>query len=254
MNVLWLLASGVGLGLGAAAPIGPVNVEIARRTLRFGRRAGFALGCGAVTVDVAYALVASVASVRIMEFTAARTAIGIAGGLFLGYLAVLCFRGAMKATAKGNTPDDPGRRFGRSPDDSAPACSDQTDTDCKTETPRPTATSVQAFAAVPPSRTRGHYVHGLTMTALNPMTLVFWFVGVPGAVARLTENARADLPIVAAGVFAGALAWVVFFTWLIGHLGRFGRERWLKWVDLAGGTVLLAFAAVAIWRVLRDAL
>lgn len=92
------------------------------------------------------------------------------------------------------------------------------------------------------------------MTALNPLTLVFWFVGVPGAVARLTENARADLPIVAAGVFLGALGWVCFFTWLIGHLGRFGRERWLKWVDLAGGTVLLAFAIGAIWRVLHDAL
>ena len=31
-----LLGNGLLLGLGAAAPIGPVNVEIARRTLRHG--------------------------------------------------------------------------------------------------------------------------------------------------------------------------------------------------------------------------
>ncbi|HSI33215.1 MAG TPA: LysE family transporter [Tepidisphaeraceae bacterium] len=228
MNVVWLLASGMGLGLGAAAPVGPVNVEIARRTLRFGRRAGFALGCGAVTVDVAYAVVASVASVQIMEFSGVRTVIGVAGGLFLGYLAFLCFRGAMKAT-----PSDP---------------------ISVNETPDATPSSMSTPTPVPAAPLRGHYLHGLTMTALNPMTLVFWFVGVPGAVARLTENARADLPIVAAGVFAGALGWVCFFTWLIGHLGRFGRERWLRWVDLAGGVVLLAFAIGAIWRVLRDAL
>lgn len=51
-----LLISGVVLGLGAAMPIGPINVEMARRAIRSGFRAGAALGCGAVTVDVLYAL------------------------------------------------------------------------------------------------------------------------------------------------------------------------------------------------------
>ncbi|MGA2501211.1 MAG: LysE family transporter [Tepidisphaeraceae bacterium] len=53
------IGKGIILGLGAAAPIGPVNVEIARRTLRGGFPAGFFLGLGAVTVDVSYAILVS---------------------------------------------------------------------------------------------------------------------------------------------------------------------------------------------------
>ena len=37
---LGLIAKGIALGLGAAVPIGPVNVQIARRTLRGGFGAG----------------------------------------------------------------------------------------------------------------------------------------------------------------------------------------------------------------------
>ncbi|HEY2589318.1 MAG TPA: hypothetical protein VGI81_26470, partial [Tepidisphaeraceae bacterium] len=54
-----LIGRGIALGIGAAVPIGPVNVEIARRTFRGGFPAGFALGCGAVTVDVSYAILSS---------------------------------------------------------------------------------------------------------------------------------------------------------------------------------------------------
>ena len=41
------LSRGILLGWGVAVPLGPVNVEIARRTLRGGFRAGFFLGMGA---------------------------------------------------------------------------------------------------------------------------------------------------------------------------------------------------------------
>jgi len=221
----------MGLGLGSAAPIGPVNVEIARRTLRFGRPAGWALGSGAVTIDVGYAIVASLASVKMMENLVVRNAIGVAGGIFLGYLAIQNFRSAIRA--------------GRSPKDAATSLE-------TAATLRPL--TCEPRADVPAPRLRGHYAHGLLMTALNPMTLVFWFIGVPAAVARLTADAGPALPLVCAGVFVGALGWVFFFTWLIGHLGRFGRDRWLRWVDVAGGVVLLAFAIGAIWRVVGPAL
>src|SRR4051794_29175597 len=95
---LLLLLNGVGLGLGAAAPIGPVNVEIARRTLRFGRRAGFLLGCGAVTVDVFYAVVTSLASVTLRSVLDHRwltNGLSVAAAIFLGYLAYLCLRSGM---------------------------------------------------------------------------------------------------------------------------------------------------------------
>src|SRR5204863_3777629 len=94
MHFFSLVLNGVLLGLGAAAPIGPVNVEIARRTLRFGRRAGFLLGCGAVTVDVAYAVVTSIALFPVLAYPRLLNALSIAAALFLGYLAWLCLRSA----------------------------------------------------------------------------------------------------------------------------------------------------------------
>ena len=221
---LWQpLARGIGLGLGAAIPIGPVNIEIARRALRHGFLAGAALGLGAVTVDVFYAVLSTLSFVKLFNQPVVILPIAALGTGLLAYLGVQCLRAARKAW---------------------------------TTDPLDVISLKQAQVENAASRhtIRRAYVTGLLMTLLNPMTLVFWFVAVPGAVARLTENARADLPLVAAGVFAGALGWVCFFTWLIGHLGRFGRERWLRWVDLAGGIVLLAFAIGAIWRVLRDAL
>ena len=87
------------------------------------------------------------------------------------------------------------------------------------------------------------------------MTLAFWFVAVPGAIvapvaaASTTVPPRPTLALVSVGVFAGAFAWVCFFTTLIARLRHFGRERWIAWIDLAGGVTLLTFAARAIWRI-----
>jgi L-lysine exporter family protein LysE/ArgO len=213
--MLSLVLNGVGLGLGAAAPIGPVNVEIARRTLRFGRGAGFALGCGAVTVDVFYALVASVTLLPVLRYPTLLKVMALAGGLFLGALGILCLRSAARGHVR----------------------------------------SEEVDRSMPPHRA-GHYMTGLLMTALNPMTLFFWFVGVPGTVTALAGSSRGALPLVAAGVFGGALGWVVFFTTLVGHLHRFGGrgQHWLRWIDLAGGLTLLAFAVRSIWRVTGSAI
>src|SRR3954469_25980234 len=86
---LALLARGLLLGLGAAVPIGPVNVEIARRALRGGFLAGFALGCGAVSVDVLYAVLSSLSFVRLLTHPAVSRSIGVLGVILLSYLAVL---------------------------------------------------------------------------------------------------------------------------------------------------------------------
>src|SRR5438094_927676 len=149
MRILVLLLNGVFLGLGAAAPIGPVNVEIARRTLRFGWAAGFLLGCGAVTVDVGYAVVTSFMLRPVMQYPRLTQALSLIGGLFLGYLALHCLRSAWRGH----------------------------ETNVGEDTP--------VDAAAPGLRLSRHYFTGLLLTALNPLTLAFWFVGVPGAVANL---------------------------------------------------------------------
>jgi threonine/homoserine/homoserine lactone efflux protein len=164
-----------------------------------------------VTVDVGYAVVTSLALVPVLRYPRVMTALSVAAAAFLTYLAFLCLRSA--AAGHG---DDEGREG--APDDRR---------------------------GTSPAR---HYVTGLLLTSLNPMTLAFWFVAVPGTVAAGPARAPTDLPVVCAGVFTGAFAWVCIFTGLVERLKKFGRQRWLRWIDLAGGLMLLAFAIRTIWR------
>ena len=92
---LSMILQGMLLGIGAAAPIGPVNVEIARRTLQSGFRSGFALGCGAVTVDVGYAILVSLSIRPAMSFPILIAIVGVLGAALMCYLGVSSLRHAM---------------------------------------------------------------------------------------------------------------------------------------------------------------
>ena len=203
------IGKGIILGLGAAAPIGPVNVEIARRTLRGGFPAGFFLGLGAVTVDVSYAILVSLSIRPVLDRPWLVAILTCAGSAFLGYLAWLCFRDF----ARDVEPD---------------------------------------LAAQTTSIHRG-YVTGLLMTSLNPMTLVFWFVGVPGQAANLRDPTH-ELPLLSAGVFLGAISWVLFFAGLISFIGGIAKHRAMRLANLAGGVMLASFAVYAIWQWARKTL
>lgn len=201
------------MGVGAAAPIGPVNVEIARRTLRHGFVAGLLLGSGAVTVDVIYAIVSSLSIGGLLDVAWLRVALGIAGGILLAYLGVLSLLSIRKLRAvhiDGVEAAGPG-----------PA---------------------ESLARGPARR---HYLTGLLMTLSNPMTLSFWFLAVPASAARQT----AWLPMVCVGVFLATFAWVNLFAGLLTLLGRRRKDLWLIAADVLGGLTLLWFAGEAIWRV-----
>src|SRR5262245_6990442 len=92
-----LLLKGILCGLGAAVPIGPVNVEIARRALRAGFWPAVALGCGAVTVDVIYCVVAAAGAIRLSDNPWIYWPVAAAGVIVLTYLGVISLRGARSA-------------------------------------------------------------------------------------------------------------------------------------------------------------
>ena len=208
MPLFSLILRGMLLGIGAAAPIGPVNVEIARRTLRGGFSAGFALGFGAVTVDVGYAILVSLSLRNIVIQPAILTTVSILGAALLTFLGISCLR--------------------------------QAKTQSEISTVKSEASSLSQ-----------HYITGLLLTSLNPMTLAFWFLGVPATVASLTPNPARDLPWICAGVFVATLGWVCFFTGFMNQARGEGRQRWLKTADIAGGILLLSFAGLTIWRTAR---
>jgi L-lysine exporter family protein LysE/ArgO len=213
VSPLW---QGILLGLGAAVPIGPVNVEIARRSLTAGPRAGFALGCGAVTVDITYAIFASLASRDLFLPHLLDIFLSLAAITLLLYLAAYSFRAAVTASSSSDPVLNP-------------------------------------RSSVLPS-SYSAYLTGLLMTLFNPMTLAFWFVAVPRTVGRITADPRHDLPYICLGVFLATFAWVIFFSTLLGYLGRFRRPWWIVVADIAGGAILLTFAVLTTVRLLRPLL
>lgn len=91
---------GLLLGFGAAIPIGPVNVEIARRTLRSGFSAGFFLGLGACTVDVICAVLSSMGFSLLAGQTWFHTPLQLIGGAFLAWLGILCWISAIRSVRR----------------------------------------------------------------------------------------------------------------------------------------------------------
>lgn len=206
-----ILASGVWLGIGAAVPVGPVNVEIARRTLRGGFAAGAALGCGAVTADLTYACLTSLSLGPIVNRPLVKWPLAAAGLGFLIYMGVQGLRAAA-AHLRSDPLVDP-----------------------------PTVANAHRGTVA------GGYVAGLLMTLLNPFTLVFWFVSVP-TVGAICKDPRHDLPMICAGVFIGTIGWVATFAGALAAVGRWRRPWWMALADGVGGIMLLALTVRMAWR------
>ena len=80
------------LGLGAAVPLGPINVLIMSNALRhYG--AAVALGSGAMSADITYLLLILLGLFHFMEDPTIKLIMAVAGSAFLLYLAWLIFKG-----------------------------------------------------------------------------------------------------------------------------------------------------------------
>ena len=91
-----LYIQGVVLGLGAAMPIGPINIEIIRRGLTRGFAPAFALGLGACSADMVYLSLVLLGLTRWAGHPAVQTAVWLAGGGLLIYLAILAAKAARR--------------------------------------------------------------------------------------------------------------------------------------------------------------
>lgn len=91
-----MFVGGLSLGIGAAAPIGPVNIEMARRTLSGGFLAGAMLGCGAVSVDVCYLALSALSARNWATAPLVRWPLAIGGFLLLVYLGAMSLAAARR--------------------------------------------------------------------------------------------------------------------------------------------------------------
>jgi len=80
---------GLIIGFVIAAPVGPIGVLCARRTLMFGRRAGFFSGMGAATADAIYGFVAAFGLTLVSDFLVGHNVfLRLAGGSLLCILGI----------------------------------------------------------------------------------------------------------------------------------------------------------------------
>ncbi len=73
------------LGLGAAAPVGPVNFEIIRRSLHAGFITGVVFGMGACLVDLTYLILLSAGILAFLKLPILLNVIGMLGALIIAW-------------------------------------------------------------------------------------------------------------------------------------------------------------------------
>ncbi len=97
---------GLIIGFVIAAPVGPIGILCARRTLIFGRRAGFFSGMGAATADSIYGFVAAFGLTLVSDFLVDHNVLlRLVGG------SLLCVLGVRALIAKPDVDRDAPKSF-----------------------------------------------------------------------------------------------------------------------------------------------
>lgn len=101
MQQIHLLLYAILLGLGAAMPIGPINLEIIRRNLQFGTTAGMMVGFGASCTDLCYVILLSIGALTLLNHPEVISVMSILGAFVLAWFGW----GALRLTTadRGNT-------------------------------------------------------------------------------------------------------------------------------------------------------
>jgi len=204
------------MGLGLAAPIGPVNIEIIRRGLRSGFREPFALGMGAVTADGVYLALVCLGVAHVAEYTAVRVALLALGVVMLETLGVLAIRDAFRL--KGVPDGGP-----------------------------------SAHADAPQASRAASMLHcyglGIAMMATNVLAMALW-LGSSSVVTSLAAAHPMAYVWLAVSVPAGCATWVVFISTAL-HFGRrFVNLRVLRAVSILGGLALCGIGLHLLWKAL----
>lgn len=229
-EIAWLFFFGLAFGLAAMIPPGPINTQIARRTVRDGFLPGLAFGAGSILVENTLAIVACLGYGE--QFSASPRVTSIilfVGFMMLAIVGTIAFANGYRAW---QDPVAARKTIRPAPDDPlAPK-----------PLPPPTNT-VTKIVSMPRA-----FMHGVGLAIISPYTLAFWLVILPSWAhdAIATSHVLWALPL---GVMAGTSAWVFGFTAMLAYLKRYSSTG--MWADLIGGALLLTFAAFTLLKLIR---
>lgn len=203
------------VGWMVAAPIGPVNLEIIRRSLRDRLAAGFCVGLGATMVDLSYMMLTGFGLGPLLRHPAFLLATYVLGGMLLGWLAWGALSDGVREWRKA--------RLGEPVD--MPAESNATP---------PRATLLRSWLV------------GLAMTAANPMTIIFWAT-LPGLLFRGAPPSPEAVLAAGAFVWLGAFSWVALLMGILWAASRLVGPRLFAVASLLGGAAMAYFALKFWW-------
>jgi L-lysine exporter family protein LysE/ArgO len=203
--MLALLLGGIALGFTVAAPIGPVNLAVIRRSLAAGFMPAWTLGLGAGLADALYVILVFAGLSPLLENSFAfRLVLWGVGGAFLIYLGL----SGMQAQRK-----------------------------------QPAQQALSDLAADPSARVELHpFLAGFGITLLNPMTVVSW-AAIGGAFFAMfvVEPGIVNGMLLAGSVFLGSILWSGLVALTIHFARRLVNARVLRIVSVVASLALIIF-------------
>ncbi len=221
MAELALFGAAVWIGLGIAAPVGPIGLLVIQRTLAHGVPLGLATGLGAAVADAMYgALGAYGVSTVIGALQGLRVPLVLAGAGFLLVLAWRTWHGA-DAAAPGLEP---------APEPGSERASE--------------GASAVARAATPAPGLAGAFGGTVLLTLSNPATILS-FVAIFGALAAQQQAVRSPLLMVA-GVLVGSALWWLLLCAAVGALRERVDAHWRRRIARGSALMLAGFAVLQL--------
>lgn len=223
----WLFLFGILFGLGATLPPGPINTEIARRTLKYGLLPGLAFGLGSIFVENVLAVIACMGY-------------GLQINSHRAILPVMLFVGFMVLSIMGTFALVNGYRAWHNPAAVHPVARDGEDVAALRASPGLLRTQLVS--------TPRSFFAGLGMAIISPYTLVFWIVALPSAAHDAIEQQSPQIWVLLLGILVGTGGWIAMYTAMLAWLKRYSTNWWEVWADLIGGVMLLVFAALTLLK------
>jgi len=207
MDIIFFL-KGLVIGFVIAAPLGPIGILCARRTLTHGRQAGFLSGMGASTADVLYGFIAAFGLTFISDIVLSyQFWLRLTGGV------ILCFIGVKTFMEK---PDRKGLLL-------------TLEKEKRKE-----------------KRHAGMYTSTFFLSLTNPMTIfslaaVFAGVGIAGTRGNVLSAA-----VLLLGVFLGSVLWWLFILGVFSVFKRRFKRNELQWINRIAGLIIAVSGVLAL--------
>jgi len=204
MHQLFLIVSGIVIGLIVAVPIGPVNLICIRRTLAYGPLNGFVSGLGAALGDTVFAIVTAFGLTAIAQLIEGfYIPLQIVGGFLALFFGVKTFWAHPK--------------------------------------PRPFVDPLVAKAKGK-ATLFGAMASSFALTITNPATMLGFaalFAGLGGFAGN--DASFIDAAVVVGGVLAGSALWWLTLTAFVGIFHHKIDEKVMRWINWISGFLVAAF-------------